>query len=88
MSGSEGRASVGAVVVLGVMWDGSLARVECSRGRYGRRLEARSVGRKLGVASFLVLLEGTMYCAAAAGRHWKYRIGTDMMMQNTVQSHM
>lgn len=59
MSGSEGRASVGAVVVLGVMWDGSLARVECSRGRYGRRLEARSVGRKLGVASFLVLLEVT-----------------------------
>ena len=31
VSGSEERASVGVVVVLGVMWDGSLARVECSR---------------------------------------------------------
>ena len=36
-----------------------LSRGWSVRGRYGRRIEARSVGRKLGVASFLVLLEVT-----------------------------
>ena len=69
VSGSEGKVIVGAVVVvvLGVMWDGSREWSVAAVMDDGW-LEGRSVGRKLGVPSFLPCFAASSHCCAAAAR--------------------
>ena len=55
------------VVVLGVMWDGSREWSVAAVMDDGW-LEGRSVGRKLGVPSFLPCFAASSHCCAAAAR--------------------